>query len=136
MHLALLQQLAPDSLTGPALEKHIIRHNHGSTPINLEQRLDMLDKVQLLVAGAGPEVVSHNHAGLALLVSFFVDKGDAALAPKRWIGQHDIEILTRVTAHTIGHANRRLAIFVATDAMQKEVHHAQPGRVVHDLPTV
>src|SRR5207249_9461026 len=116
MHLALLQQLAPDSLPGTTLEKHIIRHNHGSAPINLEQRLDMLDKVQLLVAGAGPEVVSHNHAGLTLLVSLLVHKGDAALAPKRWIGQHDIEILARVTAQTIGDSNRRLAIFVTADA--------------------
>src|SRR2546430_1930762 len=104
MHLALLQQFAPDSLTGPALEKHIIRHNHGSAPINLEQRLDMLDKVQLLVAGAGPEVVAHNHAGFTLLVSLLVDKGDTALAPKRGIGQHDIEIFARVTAQTIGDA--------------------------------
>src|SRR5437868_9635496 len=115
MHLALLQQFAPDGLTGTALEKNIIRHNYGSTTVNLEQRLDMLDKVQLLVAGAGPEVDAHDHAGLALLVSLLVHKGDAALAPKRWIGQHDIEILARVTAQTIGDANRRLAIFVATD---------------------
>src|SRR6266480_2835815 len=125
MHLALLQQLAPDSLTGPALEKHIVRHNHGSAPINLEQRLDMLDKVQLLVAGARPEVVAHNHAGLALLVTLLVHKSDTALAPKGRIGQDDIEILARVTAQTIGDANRRLAIFVAADTVQKEVHHAQ-----------
>src|SRR5205085_5788828 len=105
MHLALLQQFAPDGLTGTALEKHIIRHNHGSAAINLEQRLDMLDKVQLLVAGAGPEVVAHNHACLALLVSLLVDKSDAALAPKRRIGQHNIEILARVTAQTIGDSN-------------------------------
>src|SRR6266568_3216662 len=136
MYLALLQQLAPDSLTGPALEKHIIRHNHGSAPINLEQRLDMLHKVQLLVAGAGPEVVSHNHTGLTLLVPLLVDKSDTALAPKRRIGQHDIEILARVTAQTIGHSNRRLAIFVTADTVQKEVHYAQPCRVVHDLPAV
>src|SRR5437762_5496092 len=121
MHLALLQQLAPDSLPGPALEKHIVRHNHGSAPINLEQRLDMLDKVQLLVAGAGPEVVAHNHAGLALLVSLLVHKSDAAFAPKRRIGQHNIEILARVTPQTIGDANRRLAAFVAAYTMQTEV---------------
>src|SRR5438132_7557696 len=115
MHIALLQQFAPDGLTGTTLEKHIIRHDNSGTTINLEQRLDMLDKVQLLVAGAGPEVVAHDHAGLALLASLLVDKGHAAFTPKRWIGQHDIEILPWVTAQTIGDANRRLTIFIAAD---------------------
>src|SRR5436309_6661251 len=120
MHIALLQQFAPDGLTSTTLEEHIIRHDKSGTTINLEQGLDMLHKVQLLVAGAGPEVVAHDHAGLTLLTSLLVDKGDAAFAPKRWIGQHDIEILTRVTAQTIGDANRRLTVFVTADPMQKE----------------
>src|SRR5712691_2191738 len=96
----------------------------------------MLDKVKLFVAGVGPEVGAHNHTGLTLLLSLLIHKGHATFAPKWWIGQHDIEILTWMTAQTIGYANRRSAIFVAADAMQKEVHDTQSGSVIHNLPAM
>src|SRR2546422_8689143 len=115
MHITLLEQLAANGLTGSALEEHVIRHNHGGTTVNFEQGFDMLDKVQLLVAGAGPEVVAHDDAGLALLASLFIDKGDATFAPKGWIGQHDIKILAWMTTQAIDHMHWRLALLIAAD---------------------
>src|SRR6266581_3337062 len=64
MHVTLLQQFAANSFTCSTLEEYVIRDNHSRPTMNLEQGFDMLDKVQLLVAGAGPEVVAHKNAGL------------------------------------------------------------------------
>src|SRR6266571_1688479 len=125
MHVTLLQQFAANSFTCSTLEEYVIRDNHSRPTMNLEQGFDMLDKVQLLVAGAGPEVVAHNYAGLALLASLFVDKSDAALTPKGGIGQH-----------AINNMHWRLALFIAANAVQEEIHYAQASRIVHDLPTV
>src|SRR5689334_15817105 len=104
--------------------------------MNLQKSFDVLDKVELLVAGAGPEIVAHDDAGLALLASLFVDEGDTAFAAKRRIGEHHIEVFAWVPTQAVGHANRTLATFVTTDAVQEEVHDTETGGVVNDLPTV
>jgi len=45
MHVAVLQQGAPNGLARAALEEHVIRHNDRRTPASLEQRIDMLYEV-------------------------------------------------------------------------------------------
>ena len=136
MHIALLQQLAPDGLACATLEKHVIWHNHGGTTMNFEQGFDVLDEIHLLVTGAGPEVVAHDHAGLVLFAPFLVHKGNAALASKGRIGEHHIEKLARMAAQAIDHADRRGSRIVAADAVQEQVHHAEASGIVHDLPAV
>jgi hypothetical protein len=94
MHVALVQELSPDSLPCPAFEQDIIRDNDGSPAILLEQRLDVLQEVQLLVRGRGPEVVAL--VGLFLLrdLAFLAHDGDAALLSEGRIGEDDVESLT------------------------------------------
>ena len=36
VQVGVLQQLAPDRLPGPALEQHVVRHDHGGAPGGLE----------------------------------------------------------------------------------------------------
>src|SRR5437588_11133556 len=67
MHIALLEQLAPHNLTSAALKEHIIRYHHRCPPMHLQQCPDVLNEVELLVAGRRPEVLAHHHLGLALL---------------------------------------------------------------------
>src|SRR6202521_5980171 len=134
MHIALLQQFAPDRLPSSALEKDIIRHDHRGSSVDFEQRLDMLDKIQLLVAGAGPEIIPYNHARFAFLATLLVHEGDAALAPKRGIGKHHVKILAGMAAQAVNHANRGCTLFVAAHAVQEEVHHAEARSIVNDLP--
>src|SRR6266571_1557432 len=110
MHVTLLQQFAANSFTCSTLEEYVIRDNHSRPTMNLEQGFDMLDKVQLLV--------------------------DGALAPKGGIGQHDIKILAWMTTQAINNMHWRLALFIAANAVQEEIHYAQASRIVHDLPTV
>ena len=67
----------------------------AARPLIFEQRLDVLDEVELLVAGRGPEVVAHDGQVLALLLALLVDDQDARLLAERRIGQHDVEARRR-----------------------------------------
>ena len=58
MNVGLFQQFAADSFTGSAFEQHVVRQNDGSSPVLLQNREDVLQEVQLLVAGRCPEVVA------------------------------------------------------------------------------
>jgi hypothetical protein len=102
MHVALVQELSPDSLPCPAFEQDIIRDNDGSPAILLEQRLDVLQEVQLLVRGRGPKVVSL--VGLFLLrdLAFLAHDGNAALLAKGRLGQDDVEPLARNSGNSVG----------------------------------
>ena len=65
--VALLEQLAADRLAGAALEEHVVRHDDGRPAVLLQQRLDVLQEVELLVGGRGPEVVAVDDERLLLL---------------------------------------------------------------------
>jgi hypothetical protein len=49
---------------------------------------DVLEEVELFVAGARPEIVAMNDERLFFFVARFVDDGDAALLSERRIGRH------------------------------------------------
>ena len=55
-----LQQPAADRLAGAALEQHVVGQDDGRPAVDLEDRLDVLDEVQLLVRGGDHEVVPHD----------------------------------------------------------------------------
>ena len=52
------QQPPADCLAGSAFEEHIIRYNHCCATVDLQQRGNMLNKIELLVAGCSPEIVT------------------------------------------------------------------------------
>ena len=58
MHVGLLEQFAADRLAGAALEEHVVGQHHRRAAVLLEDREDVLEEVELLVAGRGPEVVA------------------------------------------------------------------------------
>ena len=49
MDLTLLEELAADLFSSAALKQHVVWHHDGGTAVDLEQRLHVLDEVQLLV---------------------------------------------------------------------------------------
>ena len=91
MHIAIVQQPAANQFASTALKKHIVRHHHRCTAIDLQDRAHMLNEVELLVAGRRPEVVADNNQRLALFVAIFANHGDARLFAERRIGQHHVE---------------------------------------------
>ena len=56
VHIALRQQLPPHRFPSAAFEQHVVGHHDGRAPVNLQQRPHVLEEVQLLVAGRGPEI--------------------------------------------------------------------------------
>ena len=50
----------------------------------------MLEEIELLVAGAGPEIVAVDDERLFGRLAPLVDDGDAALLAERRIGQNDL----------------------------------------------
>ena len=127
MNVALLEQVSPHRLAGPALEQHVVRHDDGTPAVDLQQRLDVLEEVQLLVLGRRPEVLPLVGLIFFLQVARLVDDGDAAFLAERRIGQHHAESLAGVARQAV-HARCDRAR-VGVDAVQVEVHDAQPGRV-------
>ena len=135
VHIALVQQLAPHRLARAAFEQHIIRHHHRRPAVHRQYRPHVLDEIELLVAGRGPEIVAHDHLALAPRLALLVHERHAALLPERRVGHHQPEALARVGRQAVAHVDWARPA-VGANAVQIQVHHAQPGRVVHDLPAV
>lgn len=48
----------PRRVTRATLEQRVVRHRHGRAAVYLKDRMHVLQKVELLVQGAGPEIVA------------------------------------------------------------------------------
>ena len=59
-----LEEVAAHRLARPALEEDIVRHHDGRTAIGLEHGPHVLEEVELLVGGGGPEVLAAVGQGL------------------------------------------------------------------------
>ena len=63
MDIAIVQEAFADGFAGAALEENVVGHNDGGAAVDLQQAADVLEEVELLVAGGGPEVVAENAHG-------------------------------------------------------------------------
>ena len=106
MDIALMQQFPAHGFAGPAFEEDIIRHDDRRAAVDLQQSLDVLDEVQLFVAGGDPEVVANHGSGLMLDIALLGDVGDTALLAEGRIGEHHIEAVTGVGGETVIHTDR------------------------------
>jgi len=89
-------------------------------------------KVQLLVAGGGPEVVALHDVFLGGGLAVFAHDHRAALLAEGRIGQHHVEALAEVGSQRVGHAHRRALL--GADAMEHQVHRAHARLALHQLP--
>ena len=58
MHVAFLQELSANGLSGAALEEDVVRYHDCCSPVDLQAALYVLEEVELLVARRGPEVIA------------------------------------------------------------------------------
>ena len=56
--IELLEKIAANSFPRPALEEHVVGHDDRTASADLQDRMDVLNEVELLVAGRGPEVLA------------------------------------------------------------------------------
>ncbi len=60
MDVAIVEQSAADHFAGAAFEEDVVWHDDRRAAVNVQNRLDVLDEVELLVAGCRPEVIAHD----------------------------------------------------------------------------
>jgi len=135
VNVALLEQLASHRLPGAAFEDDVVRDHDGCTAVDREQRLDVLHEVELLVRRRRPEVVSDDHELLALALALGVHDRHRRLLAERRVRQHELEAVARVGLERVVDADRAVGLLGA-DAVQEQIHHAEAGCVVDDLPAV
>ncbi len=116
-----------------ALGQQFVSDGFARAAVLLEDGAHMLHEVELFVAGGGPEVFAHDVLVFAAHTAFVGDEGDAGLFAEGRVGEHHVEVAAGVAGQAVGHADGG---GFAADAVQVEVHHAQAGGVIHDLPAV
>ena len=93
----------------------------------------MLEEVELLVAGGGPEVVAQNLLALLHLIAILIDDGDAGLLAEWRIGEHHVVVDRRLGDEAILAGGD--VLFIA-EAVQEQVHGAEAGGGRHQLDRV
>jgi hypothetical protein len=106
MHVALVEQAAPDGLTRAALKQHIIRHDDGRAATNGQQTVDVLDEVELFVARGHPEVVALVRIVIAGNPAELIDGTEAGFPAERRICQHQCRMLARRLGERIPHLDK------------------------------
>ena len=97
--------------------------------------MNVLDKVELLIACRGPEIVTVNYQCLFLFVTRFVDDCHAALFSKRRI-RKDHFIFAVLRSECVLNLNRYRRVGIATDPVQEHIHGAEPCHAVHQFHTL
>src|SRR5690606_16254723 len=95
VHIGGFEQLFADAFAGSAFEEHVIGQDYGGQAGGFEHAPDVLHKVELLVAGGGPEILAVVGEVFFFLFAFGVGKGLAAFLAERRVGQHVIVALRR-----------------------------------------
>ncbi len=134
--VGLLEQSTADRLSRPSLEEHVIRQHHSGTAMLLEDREDVLEEVELLVARARPEIISVDRQALLGLLARLVNDRDTALLAEGRIRQHQI-ILAVLPSKAILGDNREIAgIGLAADPVEEEIHRAETRHTIDQLDPV
>src|SRR5439155_5322938 len=95
-------------------EQTVVGNDDGGTPSLLEDRHDVLQKIELLVACRDREVVA-------------VGRLVRAFGAERWVRQYDIEALA--VRHFV---DRITDLNVGFEVMQVEVHKREAPRALHE----
>ena len=130
MDIGLLEKLPADCLPCPSLEEDIIRKHHGGAAMLLEDREDVLEEVELLVACAGPEVIAVDREGVLRLLSIGSDDRNTAFFPKGRIGKNHV-VFPMLPGKRIFRRDREIGrIGIASDTVEEEIHGAKPGDTI------
>jgi hypothetical protein len=92
MDVAIVQEAFANCFAGAALEQHIVGQNDGGAAVDPEQAADVLEEVELFVAGGGPEVIAQNLLAFLHLVAILVDDRDAGLLAEWWVRKHHVVV--------------------------------------------
>ena len=131
--VGLLEERATNRLPSAAFEEDVVGHDHGGAAVLLEDREDVLEEVELLVRGRGPEVVAVDHQRFLRGVALLVHDGDAALLAEGRIGQHDVVLAVLAREGVLRSDGQVRGACIGTDAVEQQVHRAEARDAVDQL---
>ncbi len=111
-----------NGFAGATLEQHIVGQNDGGAAVDREQAADVLEEVELFVAGGRPEVVAQNLVTLLHLVAIPIDNRDAGLRAEWRIGEHHVVVGRWFGGEAVLAGGD--VLFIA-QAVQEQVHGAE-----------
>ena len=118
------KQLLSDDFTRTALKEHVIRHDDSGLARGFQDRIDVLDEVELLVAAGRPEILTVIDEVCLLLLAFFVGEREGGFLAERRIGQHVIHAVARIGQQRIPAGDGHGAVNIA-DVVQIQIHQAE-----------
>lgn len=80
--IRLLEELAADGFARAAFKEDVVGQHHGGASVLFEDGENVLEKVELFVAGARPKIVAVDDERFLGGFAFLVDDGDAAFFAK------------------------------------------------------
>ena len=118
MQITLVHQVAADFLAVSVSKQHIVRQHHSSPclAVGLQAAVDVLEKVQLLVAGGESEVIPGGTLA-------------ALLGAERRIGEHQVKVVEGFALVGQGVGQQNLTV----DVVEHGVHQSQTVSVVDQL---
>lgn len=122
MDVAIVEEAFANGLAGAALEQDIVGQDDGCAAVDLEQAADVLEEVELLVAGGGPEVVTQNFLALLHLVAVPIDNRDAGLLTEWRIGEHHVVVGGWLGGEAVFAG---LDVLFVPEVVQEQVHGAE-----------
>ena len=126
------EQPAAQRLAGAALEQHVVGQHDGGAAVDVEDRHDVLQEVELLVGRRDDEVLALDLAVLAHLASVGADHRQRRLAAERRVRQHHGPALAGVGDQGVLDVDERVAVR-RPDAVEQQVHRRQPRGAVDEL---
>src|SRR5436190_19392996 len=101
----------------------------------LQDRENVLNEVELLVAGRRDEVIAIADQRLLRRLAGLIHDRDAALLADRRIGEDEVVLSVLLRQRIFRHYGK-FVVGVAADAMQQEVHGAEPRDTVDQFDAV
>ena len=117
-----MQEAFANGFAGATFEQHIVGQNDDGAAVDLEQAADVLEEVELLVAGGGPEIVAQNLLALLHLVAILIDNRDAGLLAEWRIGEHHVVVGRRPEGEAVLAGGD---VFLIAQPVQEQVHGAK-----------
>src|SRR5665213_2519031 len=132
MNVELLQQPLAQCLTGPALEQDIVRKDNGGSTVDVENRLDVLEEVQLLIGGRHPEVVANYLKSVPGYLPVSPNHRVRRFRAEWWVGEAHRPPPTGVSGQRVLNFDQTLTIWFP-DAVQQHVHGGKSRSSVHEF---
>ena len=132
--VAALEEFAADGFTGSAFEEHVVGEDDSGGAADREFADDVLEEVELLVRGGGPEVVALVFLLLGADLAVFANDGVAAFLAEGRVGQNHVKLPAAGLGQGVGAVHRRIVgVGGGADAVQVKVHGAEADHAGDDV---